>query len=315
MTSPNDPRDLTQAFTNPGASAVPNPEEVNNFHRYDDLDNFPESHHHTLGIDPNQSSPGDHTHDGRTSKVLQGYALTTHDHGTAGQTPTGSILAFGGSLPPDGWFLCNGQALERSTNAALFDVIGTTYGTTTATNFLVPNLSSRFPVGTSAAYPIATVGGSKDHEHSNGTASHSHTASGSDSGHSHGGGSHSHTQATHSHTESGHAHNVAVGAHAHTGTGGNHQHFVPAGTQNTASSAAAGSVTVDSHNIGTIASASGSGTGTGSAAGTTAASSIATTSNSAAVSVSVEGASTTAHTATIDKSLPPFLSLPFIIKG
>lgn len=53
-----------------GKPLAPNPEEVNEFHRYDDLDNAPESHHHTLGIDPNQASPGDHNHDGRNSKLL-----------------------------------------------------------------------------------------------------------------------------------------------------------------------------------------------------------------------------------------------------
>lgn len=65
---------------NPGRPLQPNPEEVNEFHRYSDVDNGPDSQHHTLGIDPNQSSPGDHTHNGRTSRTLSGYAQSNHNH-------------------------------------------------------------------------------------------------------------------------------------------------------------------------------------------------------------------------------------------
>ena len=62
---------------NPGAELQPNPDQVNEFHRYADTDNSPESTHHTLGNDPNQSSPGDHDHDGRNSKLL---SSTSHAH-------------------------------------------------------------------------------------------------------------------------------------------------------------------------------------------------------------------------------------------
>lgn len=42
--------------------------------------------------------------------------------------PIGAILAFGGSSAPAGWLLCQGQAISRTTYAALFAVIGTAYG-------------------------------------------------------------------------------------------------------------------------------------------------------------------------------------------
>ena len=53
--------------------SIPGPGEVNDFHRFDDVDYTPEAHHHTLGSDINQASPGDHVHNGRDSKLLPGY--------------------------------------------------------------------------------------------------------------------------------------------------------------------------------------------------------------------------------------------------
>lgn len=67
------PQDSNQQ---PGAALAPNPDAVNEFHRYSDVDNSPDSHHHTIGIDPNQASPGDHNHDGRNSKSLNAGTVT-----------------------------------------------------------------------------------------------------------------------------------------------------------------------------------------------------------------------------------------------
>lgn len=61
----------------PGAELQPNPDQVNEFHRYSDLDNSPEAGHHTLGIDPNQAASGDHDHDGRNSAFL---SPNSHSH-------------------------------------------------------------------------------------------------------------------------------------------------------------------------------------------------------------------------------------------
>ena len=49
----------------------PSFDEVNDFHTNSDLDDRLESQHHTLGMDPYQASPGDHTHDGKNSKRIK----------------------------------------------------------------------------------------------------------------------------------------------------------------------------------------------------------------------------------------------------
>lgn len=80
--------------------------------------------------------------------------------------PTGSILPFAGSAAPTGYFLCNGQAVNRTTYAALFTVIGTAYGAGDGTTtFNVPNLLGRVPVGRdgsdTAFDTLGEVGGAK----------------------------------------------------------------------------------------------------------------------------------------------------------
>lgn len=65
-------------------------------------------------------------------------------------TPVGSILPYGGSeaSTPAGWLFCGGQAVSRSTYAALFAVIGTTYGSGDGvTTFNVPDLRGRVLAG------------------------------------------------------------------------------------------------------------------------------------------------------------------------
>lgn len=55
----------------------PPPGRVNGFHTRDDVDSSQLSHHHTCGIGHNQASPGDHVHDGVSSrKVGTGLAIT-----------------------------------------------------------------------------------------------------------------------------------------------------------------------------------------------------------------------------------------------
>ena len=57
---------------------------------------------------------------------------------------TGVVQLFAGSSAPNGWLICNGQAVSRTTYAALYAVIGTTYGAGDgSTTFNVPNLINR----------------------------------------------------------------------------------------------------------------------------------------------------------------------------
>lgn len=48
----------------------PDNKTVEDFHKNASKDTRPEDMHHTLGIEPNQASPGDHTHDGSNGTLL-----------------------------------------------------------------------------------------------------------------------------------------------------------------------------------------------------------------------------------------------------
>jgi microcystin-dependent protein len=62
--------------------------------------------------------------------------------------PIGVILPYGGSAAPTGWLLAYGQAVSRTTYAALFAVYSTTYGVGDgSTTFNVPDLRGRVPAG------------------------------------------------------------------------------------------------------------------------------------------------------------------------
>jgi microcystin-dependent protein len=64
--------------------------------------------------------------------------------------PTGTILAFGGNAPPPGFIPCDGRALSRATFAALFSVIGTTWGPGDGfTTFNAPDLRGYVLAGAS----------------------------------------------------------------------------------------------------------------------------------------------------------------------
>ena len=56
----------------------------------------------------------------------------------------GVVQLYAGSTAPNGWLICNGQTVSRITYAALYAVIGTTYGAGDgSTTFNVPNLVNR----------------------------------------------------------------------------------------------------------------------------------------------------------------------------
>ena len=59
---------------------------------------------------------------------------------------TGVISQYAGSTAPDGYLLCQGQSVSTTTFATLFGVIGYTYGGS-GSNFTIPNLQNRVPVG------------------------------------------------------------------------------------------------------------------------------------------------------------------------
>lgn len=83
--------------------------------------------------------------------------------------PAGSILPTGRSSSPSGYLLCDGSAVNRTTYAALFAAISTTYGVGDgSTTFNLPNLQGRFPLGKATSGTgsvLGDTGGSLDHDH------------------------------------------------------------------------------------------------------------------------------------------------------
>ncbi len=62
--------------------------------------------------------------------------------------PVGSVIMYMAGTPPDGWLLCDGREISRTTYARLFGVIGVLYGAgDSATTFNLPDMRSRFPQG------------------------------------------------------------------------------------------------------------------------------------------------------------------------
>lgn len=76
-------RDVSELSDNPTGGFLPDENEkppaqvVDDFHTYSDVDARQESQHHTLGANPTQASPGDHTHDGGDSVLLlEGFTIS-----------------------------------------------------------------------------------------------------------------------------------------------------------------------------------------------------------------------------------------------
>lgn len=59
----------------------------------------------------------------------------------------GIVVPYAGSSAPTGWLLCYGQAVSQATYAALYAIIGTTYGSDAGGNFTLPDLRGRVVAG------------------------------------------------------------------------------------------------------------------------------------------------------------------------
>lgn len=76
-----------------------------------------------------------------------GAATADHTH-TFPTVPAGAVMTFAMNAPPAGWLKCNGDIVSRTTYAALFAAIGTTYGAGDgSTTFNVPDLRGEFARG------------------------------------------------------------------------------------------------------------------------------------------------------------------------
>ena len=96
---------------------------------------------------------------------MSNYEATKYDLDGANLTdiegiPTATIIPWTDASAPTGYLECNGAAVSRSTYAALFAIVGTTYGAGDGSStFLVPDLSDNVPVGKSNNKALASTGG------------------------------------------------------------------------------------------------------------------------------------------------------------
>jgi|TARA_R110000824_G_scaffold198587_1_gene382621 microcystin-dependent protein len=96
---------------------------------------------------------------------MSNYEATKYDFDGANLTgiegiPTGTIVPWSASSIATGFLECNGQLVSRSTYAALFAVVSTTYGAGDgATTFGLPDLQDNVAVSKSGTKALASTGG------------------------------------------------------------------------------------------------------------------------------------------------------------
>jgi microcystin-dependent protein len=95
-------------------------------------------------------------------------------------TPPGAVVNFAMSTAPSGYLAADGSEVSRTTYAALFAAIGTTWGVGDgSTTFNLPNIVDRMVIGSGNLYALGVTGGSKDaivveHTHSITDPGHRH---------------------------------------------------------------------------------------------------------------------------------------------
>lgn len=102
---------------------------------------------------------------------------------TAARPPVGLLAAWPATTVPNGWLPCDGRAVSRTTYAALFTAIGTTFGAGDgSTTFNLPNLTGRMALGRTGA--LGASGGTLGHVHNVSFGSHAHLVTAPQHGHS-----------------------------------------------------------------------------------------------------------------------------------
>lgn len=71
----------------------------------------------------------------------------------------GEIRLFAGNYAPQDWVLCDGRMLSIQEYTALYSLIGTTYGGDGVTQFAVPDLRGKLPIGAGSAAGSIPSGG------------------------------------------------------------------------------------------------------------------------------------------------------------
>jgi len=100
----------------------------------------------------------------------------------------GEIRMLSFNFAPKGFAMCNGQTLSIQQNAALFSILGTTFGGNGVQTFALPNMQSRVPIHFGQAlgghsYILGKQAGEENHALlSNEIPPHSHFARASNDG-------------------------------------------------------------------------------------------------------------------------------------
>lgn len=103
-------------------------DEVKRLHNSSDIDESPRAQHHTLGILPNQASPGDHNHDGTTSRKLKASDVeTVHVDFVPGGGTTGTQPTFSGSPLFTGTYVKLGTLVHFAIDVDMDNIL--TFGT------------------------------------------------------------------------------------------------------------------------------------------------------------------------------------------
>ena len=75
--------------------------------------------------------------------------------------PTGAIILYTAAAIPSGFLKCDGSTVSQTTYSALYALIGHSYGADPGGgNFILPNLNSKFPIGSDGTHALASAGGS-----------------------------------------------------------------------------------------------------------------------------------------------------------
>lgn len=236
----------------------------------------------------------------------------------AAMIPPGTITMYGAAAAPSGYLLCDGSAVSMETYAALYAVVGVTYGDPGGGDFNLPNLKDRFPVGKGVTTPhivLGETGGSANTT----LVSHTHPVAGTVSGttslaHGHSNGTvtgttnidHNHAAfASATATEVLNQYDVEGGAFAGIKTS-----TTLSGLAGTSANVVGHAHTVDVPALGTtnIALASGVATIPSQGATSTALSNGTLNGGTASASTTPAGGSAT------NTNLPPYLTVNFIIK-
>jgi microcystin-dependent protein len=131
--------------------------------------------------------------------------------------PPGLFGLFSTGTVPAGWLKCNGASLSRTTYAALFGAIGTTFGSASSSTFNVPDVRGEFPRfwddgrGVDAGRGVGTFQAAM-------LGAHAHGGSAVWVGdHAHGASAWTDAQGFHGHyvNDPGHGHGVYDPGHAH----------------------------------------------------------------------------------------------------